>query len=342
MTQTGLAIEPRADDEDLAAQKNERRRFRSALFLSGLTHTAILVLLFLLWQPATDETVPLPPIPVTIVHEQEGQSGASGGGSGTTAASTPSHASEAASASAGAPSTPEPSTAAPQPAQPPSDQLPLPRLQPQTFSAIPNLAQTTAPAPAPQAAAEPVPPRKPTPPRPKPPEPIKTAQAPPRPAPPTPQPVQQPAAQAPAQNAANTTVPASTEDLLREGVGGRGRGDEGPGRAAVGNGSLEGPGDDYLEAVRRWISRYKKYPPEALDKKQEGVATLGFVIDRGGNVLDAWIDKSSGNPLLDQATLAMIHAASPVPKPPDRYTGATLRLFMPVNYQIGLFDKLFR
>jgi TonB family protein len=161
------------------------------------------------------------------------------------------------------------------------------------------------------------------------------------PTPPVPQPAQQPATAAPTQSASNATVPASTEDLLREGVGGRGRGEEGAGRAAVGNGSLNGPGDDYLEEVRRWISRYKKYPPDALDKKQEGVATLGFVIDRDGKVLDAWIEKTSGNPLLDQATMEMIHAASPVPKPPDRYKGATLRLFMPVNYQIGLFDKLF-
>lgn len=59
-------------------------------------------------------------------------------------------------------------------------------------------------------------------------------------------------------------------------------------------------------------------------------------------MLNAWIDQSSGNPLLDEATLAMIHNASPIPKVPDKYKGDTLRLFMPVNYSIGLFDRLFK
>jgi periplasmic protein TonB len=128
---------------------------------------------------------------------------------------------------------------------------------------------------------------------------------------------------------------------LPPGTGGRGRGDAGPGRAAVGNGSLNGPGDDYLEAVRRWVTRFKKYPDEAIKQKQEGVVTLGFKFMRDGTVTDVWLEKSSGFPLLDQAALAMIRAASPIPKVPDRYQGDTLTLTMPENFRIGLFDRMF-
>jgi TonB family protein len=103
-------------------------------------------------------------------------------------------------------------------------------------------------------------------------------------------------------------------------------------RAAVGNGSPNGQGDDYLEAVRRWVTRYKKYPEEAVRQKQEGVVQLGFKFTRDGAVLDAWIEKSSGFPLLDQAALAMIRAASPIPKVPDQYKGDTLTLVMPEKF----------
>jgi len=329
MTRIGLAIERRVDDGDSAAQRTERRRFRGAMFLSGLAHTAVLVLLFLLWQPASDQTVPLPPIPVTIIHEQEGQSGAMGNGSGETAASSPSPASEASAASS-----PAPSTAQPEPQEPP-----LRQTQVQPFSAIPNLAETTAPAPAPRAPVAPVPPRKPTPPRPAPPTPTEVAK--PTPTPPTPEVAQEPAPPAPSQAAANTTAPASAADIAQQGVGGRGRGDAGPGRAAVGNGALEGPGDDYLEQVRRWVTRFRKYPDEAIKQKQEGTVSLGFKFSRDGTILDAWIDKSSGFPLLDEAALAMIHAASPIPKVPDRYKGDTLTLVMAENFKIGFFDRMF-
>jgi protein TonB len=328
MTQTSLAIEPRFDDDDSATQRTDRRRFRGALFLSGLGHTAVLVLLFLLWQPDTDETVPLPPIPITIIHEQEGQSGAMGGGNSTTAASSPTPAQETAAA---------PPAASPAQTEPQQPRLRDTQMQP--FSAIPNLAQTTAPAPAPQAPVQPVPPRKPTPPRPTPPMPTQTVQA--TPAPPTTPAVQPPAPQATTPSTANTTAPASTADQVQQGVGGHGRGDEGPGRAAVGNGSLEGPGDDYLEQVRRWVTRFKKYPDEAIKQKQEGTVSLGFKFSRDGTVLDAWIDKSSGFPLLDQAALDMIHAASPIPKVPDRYKGDTLTLVMAENFKIGFFDRMF-
>jgi protein TonB len=331
MTQaTSLASGPRLDADDAGVQSHERKRFRMAMSLSALSHALVIVLLYLLWQPVGEENVPPAPIPITIVQAPEGQSGAAGGGEGETAASSESQASEQA-----AEAQPEASAEEPEPQQP----TPPVEAQPQPAPEVPSLAQTTAiPAPAAQETTEPVPLHKPRPPRPKPPPtPTETAQA--TPTPPTPQPAQQPAAAA--TTPAQTASAAGSNQPLPPGVGGRGRGDQGPGLAAVGNGAHNGPGDDYLDAVRRWVTRYKKYPEDAVKQKQEGVVQLGFKFTRDGMVTDAWIEKSSGFPALDQAALAMIHAASPIPKVPDRYQGDTLTLVMPENFKIGLFDRLF-
>jgi hypothetical protein len=37
----------------------------------------------------------------------------------------------------------------------------------------------------------------------------------------------------------------------------------------------------------------------------------------------------------------MLHRASPLPPVPQRYKGAQLKLDMPIDYSIGLFEKLF-
>lgn len=334
MTQiTTLATGPRLDQDEAATQTRERRRFRAAMWLSAFSHALVIVLLFLLWQPASEEQVPRAPIPITVIEEKEGQSGAAGGGNGETAASSASSASTPESASEPTASTAEPEPELRQPTPP----IETP---PQPSSEVPSLAQTQlTPAPAPQETIEPVPQHKPRPPQPKPP-PSHTVTARAAPTRATPQ----PAAQTPttaAQTPSQTASVSGTDQPLPPGTGGRGRGDEGAGRAAVGNGSLDGPGDDYLDAVRRWVQRYRKYPEEAVKQKQEGVVQLGFKFTRDGTVIDAWIEKSSGFPLLDQAALNMIHAASPIPKVPDRYKGDTLTLVMPENFRIGLFDRLF-
>ncbi|HWE72175.1 MAG TPA: energy transducer TonB [Stellaceae bacterium] len=332
MTQTTtLATGPRLDEDAAAAQTRERRRFRTAMWLSASSHALVIALLYLLWQPVGEEQIPLPPIPITVIQEKEGQSGAMGGGDSETAASSASAASAPESASEPTPSTAEPELRQP---TPPIETPPEPSAE------VPSLAQTQiTPAPAPQETAEPVPQHKPRPPQPKPPPPhTEATQTTPTPATP------EPAAQQPTTASETPSQSASASDAdqpLPPGAGGRGRGDAGAGRAAVGNGSLEGPGDNYLDAVRRWVQRYRKYPDEAVKQKQEGVVQLGFKFTRDGTVIDAWIEKSSGFPLLDQAALNMIRAASPIPKVPDRYQGDTLTLVMPENFRIGLFDRLF-
>jgi protein TonB len=110
----------------------------------------------------------------------------------------------------------------------------------------------------------------------------------------------------------------------------------------VGNGDLTSPGDDYLERVRRRISEYKRYPDAAKKEKQQGKGAIGFKIARDGTVLDVWIERSSGFPMLDSAILQAVHDASPVPPVPERYHGAQLTVSMPYAFSLGVLDKIFQ
>ena len=61
-----------------------------------------------------------------------------------------------------------------------------------------------------------------------------------------------------------------------------------------------------------------------------------------GTVTKAWIEQSSGNDLLDQAALAMMHDASPVPAVPERYWDKKGPIILPVDFSIGFLDKILR
>jgi len=308
---------------DPRSTSRDRRSLLRASLLSAVFHGVLLALLIGLWRTAPELDV-APVIPVTLAG-LEGIAGASGNGSGDTAAG-------GASADATDQSSPSAPAAEAAPAPPP----PPPEAKP------PETAQAETPAPpaitAPLASQAET--RRQTKPRKPPPKPqVARVEPEPRPQPKPsapPAPPQQTAAAEPASsaNAASGATPA-------EGVGGSGRAAQGIGRAAAGNGAREGPGDDYLELVRRWVTRFRKYPEEAVKQKQEGTVAIGFKFTRDGTVIDAWIEKSSGYPLLDAAALKMMHDASPIPKVPDKYQGETLTLVMPENFRIGIFDRLF-
>lgn len=321
--------------EERPAAPPERRRLTGAAIASGAAHVLVLALLIGLWRAPLEQDAPAP-VPVTLTQDPVGAAGASGGGNSTSTASSRADASNTApdfataqasraQAAVPAPAPPVPTPPAETPS-PPSDVLPLP------------LPQTAHETPAPP------PPRKPSPPHPPKPSTAATTPPPPQPqsAPPQPAAPSSTVAQAAQTPNATQTESLSRGDVATEaGAGGHGRGEEGAGRAALGHGAPEGLTDDYLDEVQRWIARFRTYPDAAKKEKQEGTVSIGFKFARDGTVLDAWIEKSSGFPLLDDAALKMIHAASPIPKVPDSYKGETLTLVMPERFRIGIFDRLF-
>jgi TonB family protein len=62
----------------------------------------------------------------------------------------------------------------------------------------------------------------------------------------------------------------------------------------------------------RQIQRFKRYPPEAQSRKEQGVVLLSFTLDRNGQVLAHNIARSSGYADLDNEVIAMIIRAQPL------------------------------
>jgi protein TonB len=87
------------------------------------------------------------------------------------------------------------------------------------------------------------------------------------------------------------------------------------------------------ELVAR-LERAKRYPPEAQSRGEHGVAQLAFSVDRSGGVHNARIVHSSGSSLLDEATLALIGRAAPLPPPPSEISGSQIAIVVPIRYNI--------
>ncbi len=158
-----------------------------------------------------------------------------------------------------------------------------------------------------------------------------TAKPAPLPAPPTPAPLPKP----------SDAITA----LLSESLDGRPRGSGAPSRGASRTIALRSSAklsEDYLLHLQAWIAREERYPPAARAQHQEGEGIVGFTIARDGKVTRVWIDQSTGSALLDQASLATIRDASPVPPLPHDLAGNSVDFYLPVNYTLSTFERLFR
>jgi periplasmic protein TonB len=82
------------------------------------------------------------------------------------------------------------------------------------------------------------------------------------------------------------------------------------------------------------IDRFKRYPVEARERGEQGMVRVAFAIDRDGWVRSSRIVQSSGSSDLDQAALAMLARAQPMPRPPDRIPTRELSFLVPIKFTI--------
>jgi len=289
------------DNADEFRHRADRRELWRASGGSLLLHVLLLALLIGLWQMTPPDEIVLPPIAVKF--EGSGAAGSPGGGGGNAPMPGQELGTAATPKAAATPQT-EPAV------------IPL-----QTAQATPK----PTPKPAPKVVRLKPPPK---------PSPTTVAQAPAKPA-------VTPAAPATDQSVQTASVAsAAGSGQGSAGADSAGNGNVGRSQGAIGNDTGSGSGDDYLDLLRRHLNRYKKYPEEAIKQKQEGTVLLGFDLAHDGTVTKAWIEQSSGNPLLDQAALTMMHDASPVPAVPERYWDKKGPIILPVDFKIGFFDKV--
>lgn len=82
------------------------------------------------------------------------------------------------------------------------------------------------------------------------------------------------------------------------------------------------------------LEKYRRYPPAARSRRQQGVALVRFRMSRAGRVLSAALVRTSGSPLLDQAAVDTLTRAQPLPRIPDDRPDE-LDLTVPVEFFIG-------
>jgi TonB family protein len=80
------------------------------------------------------------------------------------------------------------------------------------------------------------------------------------------------------------------------------------------------------------LDKHKRYPHERTQKSAEIV--VNFTLDRLGHVISATVVKGSGDPVFDEAALAMIHRSDPVPPPPPLVADEGLTFTLPVIFRV--------
>lgn len=90
----------------------------------------------------------------------------------------------------------------------------------------------------------------------------------------------------------------------------------------------------YVAQLQAWLQRHKRYPQHAIARRQQGTATLYFVVDRTGRLLDYRLEQSSGHRLLDREALEMIERAAPLPRMPAGLSGSDLAVVLPVRFAL--------
>jgi protein TonB len=82
------------------------------------------------------------------------------------------------------------------------------------------------------------------------------------------------------------------------------------------------------------LQQNKRYPAGAEARREQGVATLSFTVDRHGRVLARSITRSSGSAALDGEVLAMVQRAQPLPAFPPAMTQGSVNLVVPIRFSL--------
>ncbi|MDB6141018.1 MAG: TonB, C-terminal [Pseudomonas sp.] len=87
--------------------------------------------------------------------------------------------------------------------------------------------------------------------------------------------------------------------------------------------------------LQQHLAKYQKYPEEVRRRNISGSTRLRFQVGADGNVVSVSIIESSGNALLDRATLEMIRTAQPLPKPPaEMLVNGPVEVSAPYTYKL--------
>lgn len=89
----------------------------------------------------------------------------------------------------------------------------------------------------------------------------------------------------------------------------------------------------YCEAILARLERERAYPDALLRAGRHGAGTIAFRIDRGGRLIAAAVEETTGNKALDRAAVAIVRRAAPFPAIPPLLPDE-LAITLPVEFLI--------
>jgi len=89
----------------------------------------------------------------------------------------------------------------------------------------------------------------------------------------------------------------------------------------------------YIEAVLKMIHRRKIYPPEAIDRGEEGRVLIGVSVARSGEVLETRIEEPSPFSRLNQAALQTVSGVKAFPPLPSGLA-EPFHMHIPLVYRV--------
>jgi protein TonB len=93
--------------------------------------------------------------------------------------------------------------------------------------------------------------------------------------------------------------------------------------------------DDFRSRLYARINAFKRYPPSALSARIQGRPVVHFVMSRQGRVLELALAQSSGIQQLDQAALAAVRDAQPLPELPSSIPGDAYAVTVGINFSLA-------
>ncbi|HEX5056608.1 MAG TPA: energy transducer TonB [Gammaproteobacteria bacterium] len=92
------------------------------------------------------------------------------------------------------------------------------------------------------------------------------------------------------------------------------------------------PSPSYMALVKGMLEANKRYPRRALERGDQGVVVLWFVLDRYGQVMNYRIEQSSGSPILDGEVVRLIKKVGKFPMMPDDLARDSIELTIPIRF----------
>lgn len=91
---------------------------------------------------------------------------------------------------------------------------------------------------------------------------------------------------------------------------------------------------NYENILARWLARHKRYPSHAQRRKLTGTGLLAVTIDTNGNIIRHQLSSSTGHEILDEAIIAMLKRAEPLPVIPAEFERSTYDFRVPVSFEL--------